>query len=358
MSYWNFARSPVSVRLLLDFGQARGIEAASLLRGTRLGLGQLADPDITVSANQELAVAANLLRQLRGEPAVGLQVGLSYHLSAYGILGYGLMSCATGADALGLARRFLPLTYAFTSIAHRRAGACDELAFEPPDGLPPALQEFVVERAMGATSRLLRDVLGSGFGLAGFGLRHGAPPASPRRRGPTQVLGATIQYGACTNALSFAHEHLAQPLPQANAVTAAMCERLCAELLARRRSRLDTATFVREHLAALPSGQAPELAAMARLLNISERTLKRRLQQEGASFRTLSNAARHAKARQLMDEGRMTMTEIAAELGFSDLSSFSQAFKRWSGSAPARFNAAAQSVRSSIDSGSRAADMG
>ncbi|KAB2899516.1 MAG: AraC family transcriptional regulator [Burkholderiaceae bacterium] len=334
MSYWNFARSPVSVRLLLDFGQARHIEAASLLRGTQLGLPQLADPDMTVSASQELAVAANLLRHMRDEPEAGLQVGLSYHLSAYGILGYGLMSSATGADALALVRRFLPLTYAFASVAHRRIAAADELAFEPPGDLAPALQRFVVERAMGATSRLLRDVLGSGFTLAGFGLRYAAPPPGRLRRAPTRVLGAEVRYGAGANTLSFAHEHLARPLPQANAVTAAMCERMCAELLARRRTRLDTAAFVREHLAALPPGHAPVLADLARLLNTSERTLKRRLHQEGTSFRDLSNAVRYAKAVQLMGEDRMTMTEIAAELGFGDLSSFSQAFKRWSGFAP------------------------
>lgn len=335
MSYWNFARSPISVRLLLDFGQARGIEASVLLRGTRLNLTQLADPDMTVSASQELAVASNLLRQLRDEPEVGLQVGLSYHLSAYGILGYGLMSSATGSDALGLARRFLPLTYAFVSIAHRRAGAIDELIFEPPDDLDPALQRFVVERAMGATSRLLRDVLGSRFELAGFALSSAAPPCRQQVRNVhLRVLSAAIQHSSPANMLSFAHENLARPLPQANAVTAAMCERMCTELLARRRTRLDTAAFVKEHLAALQSGHAPELANMARLLNTSERTLKRRLHQEGTSFRSISNAVRHTKAEQLIEEGRMTMTEIAAELGFSDLSSFSQAFKRWSGAAP------------------------
>ena len=335
MSYWNFARSPVSVRLLLDFGQARGVEAPALLRGTRLNLAQMVDPDMTVSAGQELAVISNLQRQLHDAPGLGLQVGLSYHLSAYGILGYGLMSSATGSDALGLARRFLPLTYAFVSIADRKTGDLDELIFEPPAELDPALQRFVVERAMGATSRLLRDVLGGSFELAGFGLCSATPSARQQLRHANQkVLGATIRHNAPANTLSFAHEHLSCPLPQANAVTAAMCERMCAELLARRRTRLDTAVFVKEHLSTLPPGQAPELADMAKLLNTSERTLKRRLQQEGTSFRSISNAVRHTKAQQLIEEGRMTMTEIAAELGFSDLSSFSQAFKRWSGAAP------------------------
>lgn len=334
MGYRNFARSPVSIRLLLDFGRDRSIDAASLLQGTKLDVSQLVNPELTVSTQQELTVVSNLLKLVGNEPELGLRVGLSYHLSAYGLLGYGMLSSATAADALGLARRFLPLTYAFTSIAYRQFDNIGELVFEPPDDLAPALQRFFVERAMGAASRLLRDVVGTAFGLEAFGLRHCRQASGHPRQVPMRVLGVAIQYGAAANSLSFALEHLSRPLPQANAVTAAMCERMCTDLLARRRIRLDTATFVREHLAALPSGQAPELAEIAKLLNTSERTLKRRLHQDGTNFRSLSNLVRHAKAQQLVAEGRLTMTEVAAELGFSDLSSFSQAYKRWTGSAP------------------------
>jgi AraC-like DNA-binding protein len=332
MNFREFARSPASVRLLVDFAQARQIAPASLLVDTQLTPAQLADPDMAISAGQELAVIANLLRLMRHKAGIGLQVGLSYNLSAYGILGYGLLSSATGADAVALARRFLPLTYAFASIAHRRDKDLDVLTFEPSPELSPSIQRFVVERAMGAASRLLRDILGGNFALASFGLRYDAPAAATRT--PAQLFGVAIKYGAASNALSIERERLAEALPQANPVTAAMCERMCTELLSRRRTRLDTATFVREHLAALQRGHAPQLQDIAGLLNTSERTLKRRLHQEGTSFRELAIAVRRAKAETLIAAGRLTMTEIAAELGFSDLSTFSQAFKRWTGTAP------------------------
>ena len=82
--------------------------------------------------------------------------------------------------------------------------------------------------------------------------------------------------------------------------------------------------------------KAPALADAARLLNLSERSLRRRLQQEGATFRGLSKAVREAKAMRLIAEGQLTMGAIAAELGFSDLASFSQAFKCWSGVSDSR----------------------
>lgn len=343
MNFWEFVRSPASVRLLVDFAQTRQIAPASVLVGTQLTPAQLADPDMTISASQELTAITNLLRLMPREPGIGLQVGLSYNLSAYGILGYGLLSSATGLDAIALARRFLPLTYVFTSIAHHRKQDLDVLTFEPSFEFSPPIQRFVIERVIGGTARVLRDLLGSNFALASLELRY-ANALTQTKRMPTQFCGVPIQYGAASNALSIEHARLTAPLPQANPATAAMCERMCAELLSRRKTRLDTTTFVREHLNTLPGGQTLQLQDFADLLNTSERTLKRRLQQEGTSFRELAMAVRRAKAETLIAAGRLTMTEIAAELGFSDLSTFSQAFKRWTGTAPSLARPSGQST--------------
>ena len=59
-----------------------------------------------------------------------------------------------------------------------------------------------------------------------------------------------------------------------------------------------------------------------------------RLQDDGACFRDISSAVRKTCAQALIAEGRLSIKEIAQELGFSDMSSFSQAYKRWTGVAP------------------------
>ncbi|WP_175776440.1 AraC family transcriptional regulator [Burkholderia anthina] len=328
MNVWNFARSPASVLLMIAFGRDRGIAPAALLKGSQLTLKQLADPDFTVLAAQELAVASNLLAQTGDEPGVGLKVGLSYQLSAYGLLGYGLLSSATGMDAVALAGRYLALTYTFVGMTYRRAGRHDAIAFDAAPELSAPLQRFFVERAMGATCRVLRDVIGSAFELATFDLAYDAEPGVP------QVLGTQVRSGRPANAITFEHAHLERPLPQANAATAAMCERMCAELITRRRTRVDLVSFLNEYLATRPFDRPPQLKDIATLLNTSERTLKRRLQEEGACFRDISNTVRKTRAQALVAEGRLSIKEIAEELGFSDMSSFSQAYKRWTGVAP------------------------
>ena len=333
MSFWDFLRSPASVRLLVEFGGKQGVHPAKLLAGSRLTLAQLSDPNASVSPGQELKVITNLLHFSAHPADLGLEVGLSYHLSAYGILGYGMMSSATGVEALALAQQFLPLTYAFTVITYEARGESGQLKFVSPSDLDPMLQRFVVERAMGAACRLLHDVLGGDFQLEAIRL-HYPRESQTQVTVPLHLFGAPVEFGGKENLLSFRREYLLRDLPQANPITVEMCKQMCAEQIERRRAKMGTATLIREYLDALPASGTIGLHDIARLLNTSERTLKRWLQSEGTSFSALQTAARHAKAEILLEDGRLSLTEVAEALGFSDLSTFSQAYKRWTGVAP------------------------
>ena len=81
MSFWDFTRSPASARLLVDFGDERGVPHATLLAGTGLANAQLDDPKVEVTAAQELRLTGNLLRALGRAPGLGFEVGLRYHFS-------------------------------------------------------------------------------------------------------------------------------------------------------------------------------------------------------------------------------------------------------------------------------------
>ena len=248
--------------------------------------------------------------------------------------GYGLISSATGADAMALALRFLPLTFAFCGIAYHEEHELGVLGFGEP-ALADGLRQFLLERDMAAAAVLLREIGGGDFRVRAFTLTARALARGNSRRDLPTVFGATPTYGAARNSLLFDRAWLARPLPQANPVTVAMCEQMCGRLLEERRARLGTAALVRHYLDSAPGGQPPTLDGMAQRMHTSPRTLKRRLQEDGSSFRALLAEHRSALARQWLQEGNLSLTEIAARLGFSDLSTFSQAFKRWHGVAPA-----------------------
>ncbi|MCB9751252.1 MAG: helix-turn-helix transcriptional regulator [Myxococcales bacterium] len=67
------------------------------------------------------------------------------------------------------------------------------------------------------------------------------------------------------------------------------------------------------------------------------RSLQRRVHDEGTSLRALIDEARLAGARELLGDDRLSIDEVAFLLGYSELRSFTRAFKRWTGVTPARF---------------------
>ncbi|WP_206363431.1 hypothetical protein [Cupriavidus necator] len=93
---------------------------------------------------------------------------------------------------------------------------------------------------------------------------------------------------------------LSRPLPQADPVTVSMCEQMCGRLMESRRVRAGAAATIRQYLNVVPGAMSSTLEDMARLMNTSQRTLKRRLQDEGTNYRTLLAEARGGFAKQLL----------------------------------------------------------
>ena len=79
------------------------------------------------------------------------------------------------------------------------------------------------------------------------------------------------------------------------------------------------------------------LEEIASEFTMQPRTLNRRLQAEGMTFRELINEARFKVARQLLKGTRMQVADIALALGYANMSGFSHAFQRWSGMAPSEW---------------------
>ena len=93
-------------------------------------------------------------------------------------------------------------------------------------------------------------------------------------------------------------------------------------------------------LGAIAQGE-PEVAAVARSLATSERSLQRRLQEEGTSFREVVDDARKQLAVGYLGDRRLAVSEVAYLLGYSEAGAFVRAFKRWTGKTPGEMRAGA-----------------
>jgi AraC-like DNA-binding protein len=122
------------------------------------------------------------------------------------------------------------------------------------------------------------------------------------------------------------------PLPQADELTAATTEAQCRALVERRRTRSGWAGQVRDVLLTAPSAM-PRLERVAAGLHVSERTLRRQLAAEGASYRGLVEELRETLAEELLRAG-LPVQQVARRLGYAETASFTHAFTRWKGVSP------------------------
>ncbi|GHF47611.1 AraC-like DNA-binding protein [Amycolatopsis bartoniae] len=327
--HWDFPRGIASVCLLARFAGEHGLTTDEVLAGSGLTPARLADATAEVDARQELRVVRNLATAL---PDAGLAVGREYHATAFGIFGFAFMSSPTMRDAVNLALRYLDLSFAFSM---PRARVEDDRARMELDdsSLPADVARFLVERDLSAIHTMLVDLLPSGPPMLSLELRHPEPSTVDEYE---EQFGLRPRFGGSANVAFFDATFLDEPLPLANPQTVALCEAQCRELVSQRRRRAGIAHEVRERLTRF-GALAEGMPGVARELGMSTRTLRRKLEESGTSFRDLLDEVREALAEEMLTTGALSIEDVAIRLGYAEASSFIHAFKRWKGTTPAAY---------------------
>jgi AraC-like DNA-binding protein len=152
-----------------------------------------------------------------------------------------------------------------------------------------------------------------------------------------------VQFNAEQSALVFPATMLARPVLSADSKVRSILQDSVSQYWAVKQPSF-TDRLVRILSARVTFG-GESLEDLARYLSMHPRTLNRRLQAEGSSFRTLLSRARSEAARQLLTVTKMDITTIAHVLGYADSSGFSHAFRRWAGKAPVDWRAGTSHVQ-------------
>ncbi|MGH3495655.1 MAG: AraC family transcriptional regulator ligand-binding domain-containing protein, partial [Sciscionella sp.] len=310
---WDFPRGVASVALLTSYGVDAGVDARDVLRGSGLTLEAIDDPTARVDAHQELTVARNLARALAGRPALGLDVGCRYRVSTFGIFGFACISSPTLRDAITFAFRYLDLSFTFCIPAVEVTA--EELRMELHDErVPDDVRQFFVERDLAAIYTVMTDLLPDGIPLRTMRFRAVEPDYAGQFE---RVFGVMPGFGASTNLTTFDPSHLRRELPQASPHTVALCEAQCQALVTRVRARSGFPHLVRERLIRV-GGAAMGMDSVARELSVSTRTLRRRLEETGTSYRALRHEVRSALAEELLGTGALSVEDVAIRLGYAE----------------------------------------
>ncbi|MFC9892590.1 AraC family transcriptional regulator [Nocardia sp. NPDC127579] len=333
---WNFPRGIASVALMTAYAGEHGVPAARMLAGTGLAESALHDPDAQIDAHLELAVIRNLVRELAQVPALGVEVGRRYRITTFGIFGFACVSSPTLGEAIAFALRYLDLSFTFClPVAEWSPG--EFVAAVHDEAVPADVRQFLVERDVAAMHRVMTDLLGVPLRLTRAEFRFPEPVYADRIE---EFTGVPPRFGKARNLFALDPAVLAQPLPQANEHTWAMCLAQCRDLVDRRRARTGIAAQVRELL--VPGGAEgfcapPGIDAVAADLRMSTRTLRRHLDAAGTSYRALLDEVRRALAEEMLTATPLSVSDVAIRLGYAESSTFIYAFKRWTGNTPAAY---------------------
>ena len=301
-----------------------GIAPARLCAGLGFDVTDLRD-GVLVSHRQAGRMIRRAL-QLSGCADLGLRVGQGQALANFGLLGQALVVAPDVGTALSLAVRHYPAGGALVDVVWLPDEDGAWLALRPRLR-DPRVAMFLVEEILSSVLELFAKELGEPLALAALELAYPIPAHAARY---ATLFGCTPRFDAARNRCRIGPDWLARPMPRHDPV-------LFAQLVAQLeqyagRERLDTVAAV-ERLLERPGQAALSVEQVAVALDLSPRTLRRRLVEADTSFRAISERLRARAAQALLGEG-LTVAAAGARLGFSDARAFRRACKRWLGQTP------------------------
>jgi AraC-like DNA-binding protein len=307
-----------------------GLDVETILKRAGLPPRAQLDRHARVAIDAELAFWALAVEQ-SGDRTLGLRAADHVPRGALGSFEYLLWYSETLEELIARARRYGRV---LDDLARLDVSISDEVATVRISRVgdypvPPAGTECLFAVTLTSIRRIWPD-----FRPLRVSFSHTGPRDHALYE---RQFGCPVRFGASANEIScdaaLLQRAAAASDPALGRVLQDHTERLLSELPAHD-SLLEKA---RDTLRALLAQGCAQPGALAHALGLGERTLRRRLQSEGTSFQMLLDELRRQLALSNVKHGSDSLEQLAEKLGFSDVSAFYRAFKRWTGTTPAQY---------------------
>ena len=263
-----------------------------------------------------------------GDPYFGLRSARFVHPGFLGALGYAFLASNNLRTAFERMHRYIRVLNDKGQFLLEEKGDWLRVSLLVAEASVDAQTRDDSQLAYAVT--LCRMNAGQEFKPMEVTFRHAAP-ADPAPY--DELFRCPVVFDAPHNSILVSVQDIDRLLPSANPILAQMNERVVIQRLAQL-DRDDIPNRVRAAIMEqLPSGNVTD-ESVAEALHMTSRTLHRRLKAEQLSFRGLLQDVRQQLALQYIEDNSLTLTEITFLLGFSEMSSFSRAFKNWNGISP------------------------
>ncbi|WP_320836977.1 AraC family transcriptional regulator [Zhongshania sp.] len=288
----------------------------------------LEDPTYELTPHQELSFTTEVIRGIN-IPEIGLIVGGRYHLSAYGLLGLAVMTSENLLSGMTVLYKNILMTWTYMFWNTTVRGDRAYVSLEKLRDLGGSYQ-YMIDRGLVASHMIFKEALGQDLPVLEVHLKQSKPSYADAY---TAYFKCPVHFNSSENYYAFDSKLLYQPLAQSEPETARIygkqCEKICLQL-----SRNSTfSDIVRNQILSSPR-EIFTLETIADRLNMTARTVQRKLSAESTSYKDILEDVRRNLAIEYLQSTTFTIEEIAVRLGYSDSSSFCHAYKRWTGVNP------------------------
>jgi AraC-like DNA-binding protein len=326
----------VKLATVLNALADEGVSTEDALAGVRLSKGAISSPATRVSLNQVIECYRNADR-IAHDRHFAYHAGLRFHVSAYGMYGFAILSSMNYRQTIHFTMKYHQLATPLNEIHFEEERGCGIWTFTPlPHSRVNArLYKFLVEMQFGIILSLHRDVMGPSFAARELHVTYG--PTDDARKHPN-IFGCPVLFDQSENKFIFDAAWLDGTPKLGNEIAYSTVVGLCDGLVEEFELRIGLVGQVRQIL--LTNLMRPtSFSDIAGHLNMSARTLRRKLREENTSFRRLADDLRMQMAIKYLRDTDLTVKDIAEVLGFSDAANFRHAFRRWTKTAPHQFRA-------------------
>ncbi|MEL6656910.1 MAG: AraC family transcriptional regulator ligand-binding domain-containing protein [Bacteroidota bacterium] len=321
-----------------DFARKQGADYEALIALSGYGEEFLSQPDSTIDRQAYSRVVEEAV-EMTNDAFIGLHMGEGLGLAAAGLIGQITQTSATVLQALEYCCSFANL-------------GCSELPMElVPSGdyykirlranplweqESPAAYRHTAEGVLAFTLRECRDLTRLEMPAYAIHLPWDAPTDTSEYQ---RVFGTTVQFKQEEFAIILHRNQVEAAVTTADYQLLRLLVTHAEERSAQLRQTKAFADVVRQSMIQLIEPAFPSIEQVAKHLNLSLRTLQRRLQEEGVSYKNLLEEVRKDFALSYLRNPELTVGEIAYLLGYRETSAFSRACKRWIGQSPQQWRA-------------------
>jgi AraC-like DNA-binding protein len=276
-----------------------------------------------------------------GDPLLGLHMGRTITPAHFGVIGYIFASCPSlGASLL----RLQAYQRLVQEVDHHPMEApiidASDLVIKWPGGSSGGYGRLNHEFGIATFLQFSKSISSQDVHLKQVGFINPEPSSL---NSYTDFFGCDVLFNQATTSVRVPLHSLTVPVKEPEPVLVALLERQANELLNQLPTASEFVMSVRRCTTSLIHEGEPELDSVANRLNITPRTLRRRLDHYGTSFRALLDEIRQRLAQEYLLDPALQLSDIAQLLGYSEQSTFNRAYLRWTGSTPNTYRRSIQS---------------